>query len=220
MSFWVPCVGSFVSPDHGPMTLEWIAPTATAVVGLAGIAATWLTARASRIDQRNMMLAQHSRESEGALRETRRNAYSAFLADLYRVFYSTSFVGFSAYTYEKDADVINDLFRSMAILHIIGSDVVRQLADQIIPQIFFWRGERIDNPGLEETAYKKTTESIKDSLYILERLMANDLGIPLNAPPEIEEAVKHVKTLEDVNQILAHQQNQNTSQTAHRPPES
>jgi predicted LPLAT superfamily acyltransferase len=59
------------------MSSEWVAPTATAIVGLAGIAATWLTARSGRRDQQTLFEKQHQEAKEAALREAHRHSFAA-----------------------------------------------------------------------------------------------------------------------------------------------
>jgi len=181
------------------MTLEWIAPTATAAVGLAGIAATWLTARASRIDQRNMVLTQYEQTKDAALRETRRKAYATLLANLYSVSHSAAFVNVPGYNPDKDIALVYDLSRSLAEVKIIGSDPVRQLADQVAARAIGYKGSVLANEN-EDDAQQKMRDSLRTTLYILERLMASDLGIPVS--DAIEEWERPIQTNKDTFDMM------------------
>jgi hypothetical protein len=188
------------------MTWEWVAPTATAAVGLAGIAATWLTARASRIDQRNMVLIQYEQAAEATLRETRRKAYATLLADLHSVFHSAAFTSVPGYS--EDVSLEHDLSRSLAEARILGSDAVRQLAEQIVPKVLRYKAERIKarDESITYYEYQETRTGINGLLYVLERLMASDLGIPVTGT--MEEWKKQVGTLKDAYDVLEDRRNQ------------
>jgi hypothetical protein len=70
------------------MAWEWVAPTATAVVALGGIAATWLTARGGRQTQMNLQSAQHLETRRLVEHDNRRSAYIRFAGEareLYRL---------------------------------------------------------------------------------------------------------------------------------------
>lgn len=64
------------------MAWEWVAPTATAVVGLGGITATWLTARGGRQAQERLQESQRQENRALTLPQERRAAYGEFVAQL------------------------------------------------------------------------------------------------------------------------------------------
>ena len=178
------------------MSLEWVAPTATAAVGLAGIAATWLTARASRIDQRNAALIQQKQITEEVLKDKRREAYATYLGNLYRVIDVT----FWKHVADFDQNVtsaINEMHHSLAIVNLLGSDWVRQLSEQVASNVIGLVQEGSKEAGEAGEAHADSTEIVKTMLYMLERLMASDLGIPATAPSE--EVIKHAETIRDAS---------------------
>jgi hypothetical protein len=64
------------------MAWQWVAPTATAVVALGGIAATWLTARGGRESQERLQVAQHDETRKLTRRNERRQAYADFAGEI------------------------------------------------------------------------------------------------------------------------------------------
>jgi len=186
------------------MTWEWVAPTATAAVGLAGIAATWLTARAGRIDQQNMVRTQYEQAGEAALRETRRNAYGALLADLYGTLQSAAFSDSVDYGNDVnvDADRVHalNLSRSLAEVKIVGTDMVRQLADTVTSRILIFKAQAIE--GGVKSVSPDTSDALNEYLYLLERLMANDLGIPVST--KLEESDSVINVMYEASTILEH----------------
>ncbi len=193
------CTPKLVNVDHVPMSWEWVASSATAAVGLAGIAATWLTARASRIDQRNMVLVQYEQATEATLRETRRKAYAALLADIYSLFHSVAYMHMPDFDIDADIALARNLSRSLAEVKILGSDVVRQLAGQAGARVLDFRAvELAKGPGGVVAA--EPPEVVDELIYLLERVMASDLGIPVNA--RMEEAERNLKTLREATTIM------------------
>ena len=190
----------WLNVDYVPMSWEWVASTATAAVGLAGIAATWLTARASRIDQRNMVLVQYEKTAEATLRDTRRKAYATLLADIYSLFQSVPFMHMPNFSENTDITLVDNLSRSLAEVRILGSDVVRQLAGQAAAHVLEFRAAAHKNAD-GSVVTTEILEAVNDSLYLLERMMAGDLGIPVNAT--MEEAERNIKTLEEATTIMA-----------------
>ncbi len=160
------------------MTWEWLAPTTA--VGMAGIAATWLTARASRIDQRNMVLVQYEQAEKATLREKRREAYARLIADLYSMFHSAAFPHIPDRS--EDLSLVHDLSRSRAEARILGRDAVRQLAEQLVPQVLRYTASVLEKER-EDDDCRKMRKGLNGQLYVLERLMASDLGIPVTDPP-------------------------------------
>jgi hypothetical protein len=63
-----------------PMAWEWVAPVCTAVVGLGGIVATYLTGRESRDSAAKQADEQRRSTADAALRADRLKAYSEFVA--------------------------------------------------------------------------------------------------------------------------------------------
>jgi hypothetical protein len=179
------------------MSWEWVASLSTAVVGLAGIAATWLTARASRVDQRNMILVQHEQATTAALKETRRNAYAAFVTSLYNVISIGLFMGDSNIT--EAIKVGGELHRSLAEVGIVGSDAIIELAEHAVTEALEYLAavfqEEKEASGVEE---KKA--AIDATIFILERLMADDLGIRTH--PALEQALRNLGTLESGSQVI------------------
>ena len=193
-----------VNVDHVPMTWEWVAPTATAVVGLAGIAATWLTARASRIDQRNIILSQYEQTGKATLQGMRREAYARLLADLYSVFHSAAFVHIP--NEDRDLSLTHDLSRSLAEAKILGTDAIRQLADQVVPNVLQYKGTALAKVSCQGDVFKKMRSRINTDLYVLERLMAKDLGIPVSDP--MEEWENTIETIKNAYAILEVKRNE------------
>lgn len=173
------------------MSWDWVAPTATAAVGIAGIAATWLTARASRIDQRNMILVQYKQAEEAALRETRRKAYATFSASLYEMITVASFA--LDPDFGKAEESLHSVTRSLAEVEILGSDAVRQSARQAAVKVIKYQAialQNEDGSGIPDTELQVDSN---EALYLLERLMASDLGISVTA--SMEEIKKNMETL-------------------------
>jgi hypothetical protein len=61
---------------------EWVAPTATAVTGVAGVFFTWLGGRTNARTQRDLLTAGHAHERDTALRLEKRAAFAALLGAL------------------------------------------------------------------------------------------------------------------------------------------
>jgi hypothetical protein len=76
------------------MAWEWVAPTATAVVALGGIAATWLTARGGRESQERLQVAQHDETRKLTMRNERRQAYAEFAGEIRDWLIRSSLQGF------------------------------------------------------------------------------------------------------------------------------
>jgi hypothetical protein len=60
------------------MAWEWVAPTATAVVALGGIAATWLTAKGGRDSQERLQVAQRDETRKLTMRNERQQVYADY----------------------------------------------------------------------------------------------------------------------------------------------
>lgn len=64
---------------------EWVAPTAGAVTGIAGIFFGWLTSRTSSRTQQALLSATHVHDSDKARRQEMRDAFVALLAQVAKV---------------------------------------------------------------------------------------------------------------------------------------
>ena len=193
-----------VKRNHWYMSWDWVAPTATAAVGIAGIAATWLTARASRIDQRNMILVQYKQAEEAALRETRRKAYATFSASLYEMITVASFA--LDPDFGKAEESLHSVTRSLAEVEILGSDAVRQSARQAAVKVIKYQAialQNEDGSGIPDTELQVDSN---EALYLLERLMASDLGISVTA--SMEEIKKNMETLKQAAEVMGHRRRQ------------
>jgi hypothetical protein len=67
------------------MSWEWVGPTATAVVGVVGISATWATARGQQKAQMRMQQREHREARNKELRADRRRLYAAMIGELHAV---------------------------------------------------------------------------------------------------------------------------------------
>lgn len=141
---------------------------------------------------------------EAALRETRRKAYGALLADLYGTFHSAAFSNLLDYsndaTIESDRAHVANLSHSLAEVKILGSDMVRQLATTVTSRILINKAQAIE--GGIESVDEEASNGIGDFLYLLERLMANDLGIPVSLKLEESDSVMNV--MYEATAILEH----------------
>jgi hypothetical protein len=64
------------------MAWEWVGPVATAAVGIAGIGATWLTARDQRGQQLDLLQREHAQQRRLRADEDRRRIYAEVLGGL------------------------------------------------------------------------------------------------------------------------------------------
>jgi hypothetical protein len=167
------------------MSLEWVGTVCTAAVGLAGIAATWLTARANRIDQRNLLLAQQRHAAEMALKETRRKTYGQFLSNVYRM---TDASIAAIHTEEPDLvearDIASDIYQTLAEVRIIGSKEVRALASQVSAGVLRHHAAVLEENASNESVDEEIENNLRKKQSQLERLMATDLGIPSHLPDD------------------------------------
>lgn len=176
--------------NNSGMSLEWVAPTATAFVGLAGIAATWLTSRAGRADQREMVRIQHEHASETAIRDMRRDVYAAFAASAYEAIHVMMLE--SGFDTDEFVVASQKITLRLAEVRIVGSDLVRQAADNVASAILRLQGGCLEK-GKGDPEVKELNDTVNDLLYILERLMASDLGI--DPYVSVEESNRNVSTL-------------------------
>ena len=167
--------------DHPDMTWEWVAPVAGAAVGLAGIVAGWLTAHASRTDQRNLILAQQQHATEMALREMRQKAYANFIGNVYSVTAATATVDDQA-AHDRAIAAVHDLARSLAEVRILGSDVIGELAGQVTRDTISFQVKSIEAKQQGTNVDKQAGKELGDKRSRLERLMAADLGVPSGLP--------------------------------------
>jgi hypothetical protein len=142
-----------------------------------------------------MIRDQYEKATEATLRETRRKAYAALLADLNNVFHfatSTNYPDYSEYI-----TLVRDLNRSLAEAKILASDAVRYLADYTVPWVVRYKAERLKKRDESITDDQGTGRYINDLLYSLERLMARDLGVPASTKEEWEKTDKFLKDAYD-----------------------
>jgi hypothetical protein len=164
------------------MSWEWVGPVATAAVGLAGIAATWFSARLSRGDQRQMILVQQQHATEMALQEMRRNAYATFISNVY------SMTAVSADTNDQAAAdrvlaAAHDLARSLAEVRILGSDAIGELAGQVTDDTLRFRVKHLEAIQKGTAVDEEAGKAMGDRRSRLEHLMAVDLGIKDKTSP-------------------------------------
>jgi hypothetical protein len=179
------------------MSWEWVSSLSTAVVGLAGIAATWLIARASRVDQRNMILVQHEQARTAALRETRLEAYAKFVTSLYNVISVGLFMGDSNIT--EAIKVAGELRRSLAEVGIVGNDAIIQLSVAATTEALEYLAAVFQEEN-EESRVQEKKSAIDGTIFILERLMADDLGIRTH--PALKQALRDLGTVESGSKVI------------------
>lgn len=103
------------------------------------------------------------------MRETRREVYCEFLASVYGVI-----LGSRPTDVEGNLDNTRDLSRSLAAVRIIGSDLVRQMAQHLTSQAIHYQLEVLaDDRGSDEHRAKmdKLRTATRELTYYLERLM-------------------------------------------------
>jgi hypothetical protein len=154
------------------MSSDWVAPIATAIVGLAGITATWLTARSSRRDQQALHERQHREAKEAALRDARRNAFAALSGTLTNIiWYSTARIP----EIDQSDELRGELSRSLAEVQIMGGEAVRQLAAQTSAAALRFLAGVME--GCEQDSKDELSSQAWGYLNLLQRTMASDLGI-------------------------------------------
>jgi hypothetical protein len=173
------------------MAWEWVSPIATATVGLGGIAATWLTARAARIDQTKLLRAQLEESRAAALRDARRESFAALSANISDLITYASFANETSDPTESKP-AVHELARALAEVQILGSEAIRQIASQVVVLVLSYLAERLK--GGKKADAVGLVAKIHDSLYILQRIMATDLGLALGS--SAEEIARTVATLE------------------------
>jgi hypothetical protein len=176
------------------MSSEWVASTATAIVGLAGIAATWLTARSSRHDQQTMLERQHQETREAELREARRSSFTALSGTITNVIWSAEFP-----TQEVDQidELRRELSRSLAEVQILGGEAVRQLAGRASAASLRFLANSME--GCERDRKDELSLQARSYLNLLQRIMAGDLGIPPGS--SVEEIVRFGKVVRYIDRV-------------------
>ena len=181
------------------MSWEWIGPVATAIVGLAGIAGTWLTGQAARHDQRDLLRMQYDEARESFVRETRRRVFTEFTANLHDLLFKTSLPS-KMVNNEQFTSSLQGLMRSYSEVQLLGHDIVRQHAHHILTTVSELSLARLRNEDQEKLETK-----LQALNFTLERLMAADLGIPVNRSSDeskkdfdtIIESMIYMKRMED-----------------------
>jgi hypothetical protein len=151
------------------MSYEWVGVVATATVGLAGIAATLLLARANRADQVRLLRLQHEEERKAALLDTKRKSYGELSANINVVMLC---VVHAEADLQEIQSCVHALMRSIGEVELLASEPVRQVLQQVAARILKILGEAIIGENQSEMY-----ASIQHQHFILRRLMANDLGI-------------------------------------------
>jgi hypothetical protein len=184
------------------MSSQWVAPTATAIVGLAGIAATWLTARSGRRDQQALFERQYQEDREAALRDARRNAFVALTGTI------TSIIWYGTGQTPKIRESFRlqrELSRSLAEVQLMGGEAVRQLAARTsAAALRFLAG------AMEECSEERKGElrvEAQGGLSLLQRTMASDLGIPPGS--SVEEIKRSLEAVRCVYQMARHADRKN-----------
>jgi hypothetical protein len=109
------------------MAWEWVAPTATAVVALGGIAATWLTARGGRESQERLQAAQRDEARKMTMRTERRQAYADFAGEVREWRIRSSLQGVFTPIVEKQASEFRE-----AVAKILSEDKVDMTVDHAL----------------------------------------------------------------------------------------
>jgi anion-transporting ArsA/GET3 family ATPase len=126
------------------------------------------------------------------------------LADLYGTLHSAAFSDSVDYSNDVDADADRahalNLSRSLAEVKIVGTDMVRQLADTVTSRILLFKALAIE--GGAKSVSLDTSDMLNEYLYMLERLMANDLGIPVST--KLEESDSVINVMSEASAILEH----------------
>lgn len=181
------------------MSWEWVAPVATAAVGIAGIAATWLSARLGRADQHSLIIVQQQHAVDMALREMRRKAYVEFISNVYGI---TSMTAAARNETEglRGLDAVHDLTRALAEVRILGSDAVRELAPKVAKDTLSFQAllfESKPTGAMDKAAGKE----FGDRRARLEMLMAADLGIMAQlSPGNITQSLTTIPDSSEVSQ--------------------
>ncbi len=111
----------------------------------------------------------------------------------------------SDFNVDADMTLVDNLSCSLAKVRILGSDVVRQLAGRAAAHVLEFRAAMLEKERSSvDTA--EIPEVVNESLFLLERMMASDLGISVNAT--MEEAERDIKTLTEATTIMAFRRSQ------------
>ena len=78
--------------------------------------------------------------------------------------------------------------------------MVRQLADTVTSRILLFKAQAIE--GGAKSVSLDTSDMLNEYLYMLERLMANDLGIPVIT--KLEESDSVINAMYEASTILEH----------------
>jgi len=177
------------------MSYEWVGVVATAAVGLAGITATWLLARANRADQIILLRMQHEEARKAALRETKRRAYGELSANLSALALYAAM--HSQHDEERTTSIVQELMRSLGTVEVLGSPLVIQMAPQVTAKAM----ELLAGALAGNIEHPSEWDSgIKNQLFMLRRLMANDLGI--STDPSLDEVKGDIDTLKAAEALL------------------
>ena len=168
------------------MAWEWVAPTATAVVALGGIAATWLTARGGRESQERLQDAQRDETRKLTMRDERRQAYADFVGEV-REWRIRSNLQETVVTAKRDGHVIElipmpqehalvafaQMLRFAAAIRLIGGHEVVTAVDRV--------SEALIGPFASILAARLSTEgdqnTLTKALDLAEKAMANELHL-------------------------------------------
>lgn len=199
------------------MTEQWIASVATAAVGLAGIAATWITGRSARLDQQTALQSQQRENRITTLRAERLSAYSrltGYIAELHYITHQSSLISrrreekadeddldpWVEWADSKASPLMQQVFRSFSEVQIIASPEVAALANKAVTdaiRFLAYSGDNNDRKGNAKTTITKA----RASLVLLQKAMASDLNQTVRSEEATGRAETDHKT-SDVNKRL------------------
>jgi hypothetical protein len=188
------------------MAYEWVGVVATAAVGLAGIAATWMLARANRVDQVRLLRLQHEEERKAALLDTKRKAYGELSANLSALILYAKVPGYDGADIQS---LVSDLMRSLGEVEVLGSPSIIQLAPQVTEEVIRFLGLAVVSKEAmlnNKDRLAQWSNSVSARLFFMRRLMANDLGISTqHSMEEIEDEVDTLKLAEELLYLKKHE---------------
>jgi hypothetical protein len=132
-----------------------------------------------------------------SLREERRDCYAELAANI------TDIMGrmpFSHENYLQNDQLVRDTARSLAKVELIGSQAVRQIANQVTVMALRGLMDSTEDPEKAPISMSK----IRDSSYTLQRVMASDLGI--SSISSAEEVRNFIELANQLNIIRGNQE--------------
>ena len=174
------------------MAWEWVAPTATAVVALGGIAATWLAAKGGLESQERLQVARRDETRTMTMRNERRQAYADFVGEVREWRIRSNLQG-TIMTAKRDGQVVElapmpqehalvafgRILRFAAAIRLIGGHEVVKAVDKVSVALV----EPFASILVAKLSTEEAQNTLTEALDLAEKAMANELRLSDGADP-------------------------------------